>query len=105
MAIPENPDTDQALREIARLFDADDHAQARKLCEQVLAKSPDDADALIWLARIAIRVAMAHRRTRMRQWGELDEDAVLSAVGSDPSPQAQAEAAESLSICRRMRLA
>jgi RNA polymerase sigma-70 factor (ECF subfamily) len=62
---------------------------------------PGPARPTTWLARIAIRVAMAHRRTCMRQWGELDEDAVLSAVGSDPSPQAQAEAAESLSIVQR----
>ena len=62
---------------------------------------PGPARPTTWLARIAIRVAMAHRRTRMRQWGELDEDAVLAAVGSDPSPQAQAEASESLSIVQR----
>ena len=62
---------------------------------------PGPARPTTWLARIAIRVAMAHRRTRMRQWGELDEDAVLSAVGSEPSPQAQAEASESLSIVQR----
>src|SRR5258708_29727190 len=62
---------------------------------------PGPARPTTWLARIAIRVAMAHRRTRMRQWGELDEDAVLSAVGSDPSPQAHAAAAESLTVVPR----
>ncbi len=62
---------------------------------------PGPARPTTWLARIAIRVAMAHRRTRTRHWGELDEDAVSLAVGSEPSPHAQAEAAESLSIVQR----
>ena len=54
MTIPANPDADQALGEIARLVGIGDHARARQLCEQVLAQSPDDADALIWLGRIAM---------------------------------------------------
>ena len=40
---------------------------------------PGPARPTTWLARIAIRVAMAHRRTRMRQWGELDEEALHKA--------------------------
>jgi Flp pilus assembly protein TadD len=54
MTIRENPDADQALDEIARLVRSGDHARARKLCEQVLAQSPQDADALIWLAQVAM---------------------------------------------------
>jgi RNA polymerase sigma-70 factor (ECF subfamily) len=62
---------------------------------------PGPARPTTWLARIAIRIAMAHRRTRIRHWGEFDEDAVALAVGSEPSPDSQAEAAESLSIVQR----
>jgi uncharacterized protein HemY len=58
MTVRENPDADQALDEIARLVRAGDHAQARKLCERVLAQSPDDADVLIWLAQIAMDDAL-----------------------------------------------
>ncbi len=54
MALPDNSDTDKMLTDVARHFDAGEHAQARNLCEQVLARSPDDADALIWLGRIAM---------------------------------------------------
>jgi RNA polymerase sigma-70 factor (ECF subfamily) len=62
---------------------------------------PGPARPTTWLARIAIRVTMAHRRTRTRHWGELDEDAVSTAVDADPSPDSQAETAESLSIVQR----
>src|SRR4051794_31487691 len=62
---------------------------------------PGPARPTTWLARIAIRIAMAHRRTRTRQWGELDEEAVAAAAGGDPSPQARAEATESLSIVQQ----
>ncbi len=58
MTVRENPHADQALDEIARLVRAGDHAQARKLCERVLAQSPDDADVLIWLALIAMDDAL-----------------------------------------------
>src|SRR5215831_16231257 len=62
---------------------------------------PGPARPTTWLARIAIRIAMAHRRTRTRQWGELDEEAVAAASGSDPNPQAQAETTESLTIVQQ----
>jgi Tfp pilus assembly protein PilF len=58
MTIRENPDADQALDEIARLVRAGDPAQARRLCERVLAQSPEDADVLIWLAQIAMDDAL-----------------------------------------------
>jgi Flp pilus assembly protein TadD len=58
MTIRENPDADQALNEIARLVRSGDHARARELCEQVLAQSPQDADALIWLGQIAMDDAL-----------------------------------------------
>src|SRR5436853_6541934 len=51
---------------------------------------PGPARPTTWLARVAIRVAMAHRRTRTRQWRELAEGAVLSAVALGPSARAQA---------------
>jgi tetratricopeptide (TPR) repeat protein len=54
MAIPKNPDANQGLDEVARLVRAGDHARARQLCERVLAQSPYDADALMWLGRIAM---------------------------------------------------
>jgi RNA polymerase sigma-70 factor (ECF subfamily) len=62
---------------------------------------PGPARPTTWLARIAIRIAMAHRRTRTRHWGELDEEAVAAAADGDPSPQAQAEATESLTIVQQ----
>src|SRR6267378_2476241 len=62
---------------------------------------PGPAKPTTWLARIAIRIAMAHRRSRTRQWGELDEEAVAAAAGGDASPQARAEATESLSIVQQ----
>ncbi|MEO8443348.1 MAG: tetratricopeptide repeat protein [Betaproteobacteria bacterium] len=58
MTIRQNPDADQALDEIARLMRAGEHSQARKLCERVLAQSPEDADVLIWLAQIAMDDAL-----------------------------------------------
>jgi len=58
MTLRENPDADRALDEVARLVRAGDHAEARKLCEQALAQSPQDADVLIWLARIAMDDAL-----------------------------------------------
>jgi Tfp pilus assembly protein PilF len=54
MTVSESPRADQSLDEVARLVQAGDHAKARELCERVLAQSPDDVDALIWLGRIAM---------------------------------------------------
>ncbi len=58
MTMGQNPDADQVLDEVARLVREGDHAGARILCEQALAQSPQDADVLIWLARIAMDDAL-----------------------------------------------
>src|SRR5437899_5262126 len=62
---------------------------------------PGPARPTTWLARIAIRVALAYRRTRRKQRTELNEEAVSWAQSSAPSPQAQFETTESLSIVQR----
>jgi len=62
---------------------------------------PGPARPTTWLARIAIRVALAHRRTRRKQRTELNEEALSWAQSSAPSPQAQFETTESLSIVQR----
>jgi hypothetical protein len=53
-------DADEALAEIARLTSAGDYGQARKLCEQLLEQAPDDADALVWMGRLAIEDTLWH---------------------------------------------
>ncbi len=45
---------EHALDEIARLAQAADFPQARARCEEILAGAPLNADALVWLGRIAM---------------------------------------------------
>ncbi len=49
-----DPGADQALAEVRQLVHSGNRARARELCEQVLARSPQDADALVWLGQIAM---------------------------------------------------
>src|SRR4051812_44861141 len=62
---------------------------------------PGPARPTTWLARIAIRIALAYRRTRRKQRTELNEEALTWAQSQAPSPQAQFETTESLSIVQR----
>jgi RNA polymerase sigma-70 factor, ECF subfamily len=62
---------------------------------------PGPARPTTWLARIAIRVALAYRRTRRKQRTELNEEALTWAESAAPSPHTQVETSESLSIVQR----
>jgi tetratricopeptide (TPR) repeat protein len=48
------PGADQALVEIARLIHSGDRTRARELCERMLTRAPQDADALALLGQIAM---------------------------------------------------
>src|SRR4051794_18364406 len=45
---------DQVVAEIAQLVRAGSLKRARKLCAEVLARTPGDADALAWLGQICM---------------------------------------------------
>lgn len=50
----ESQSADGALDEIAHLVQAANYSQARECCEELLAREPQNADALVWLGRIAM---------------------------------------------------
>lgn len=49
-----DPQAVHSLAQVSKLIQSGNLEKARALCEQVLAQSPQDADALVWLGRIAM---------------------------------------------------
>ena len=52
--LPDAAAANTALDDIARLIEAGNWQEARTRCEELVASSPGDADALAWLGQIAV---------------------------------------------------